>query len=187
MFDHRPHVYYDVVPSKRIVLSQYQHLSPRGELLFSGTFTVAFKCHDPFGKLSVTAIEPGYAFDCAGMGLLPRRMMPDAPTLSSHSFLAYNPGTEKADTLIRLAGDVADGLTIYNATTNQRCRIAGLRTHSLPPGAYLSIDSAKGQVLVHKGDDTELAFQFHDLGYIQLAPCLPLAKNVQIAHTQGQK
>lgn len=81
--------------------------------------------------------------------------MPPTPTSLSRNCLIYNPGTERADTLIRLAGDVGSGLEIYNATTDQCCRIIGLRANSLPNGAYLSLDSRKGQVLVHKGDDTE--------------------------------
>lgn len=187
MLDRRPYVTYDVVPSKRIVINQYAHGSASGETLYSGTFTAYFKCYSPFGRMTMTAIEPGDTGCYGGTGLLSRTMMPPAPTPSSKSFLVYCPGTERANTLIRLAGDVGDGLTIHNATTGQRCRIDGLRINSLPPGSYISIDSAMGQVLSHKGDDTELAYHFHDLGYVQLAPCLPLVGNVELAHTAGSK
>lgn len=42
-------------------------------------------------------------------------------------------------------------------------------------------------MLIHKGDDVEPGFVYHDLGYIQLAPCLPFESNVAVAHNAGDK
>lgn len=131
-----------------------------------------------------------YAADCpeaelASTGLLPSTMMPTAPTASSRSFLLYNPGTERAHTTIRLAGDVGEGLLIRNLTTGQRCKIVNLSPSSLLPGAALALDSEKGQTRIELGDDSSLAFPFHDEGYIELAPCTPFVRAVRITHTAG--
>ena len=54
-------------------------------------------------------------------GILPAAVMPPAPTADSENFLLYNPGTETAHTIFRLAGSVdEDGLLIRNFTTGQR-------------------------------------------------------------------
>lgn len=70
-------------------------------------------------------------------GILTAAMMPPAPVVSGGSFLVYNPGTERARTVIRLAGDAGDGVLIRNLTTGQRCKIVNLRPGSLLEGAVL--------------------------------------------------
>ena len=117
--------------------------------------------------------------------ILPAAMMPPSPTVNSTSFLMYNPGTEAAHTIIRLAGDAGEGLLIRNLTTGQRCKVAGLTGTSLLPGALLVLDSEKGQTRVELGDESTLAFAFHDEGYITLAPCTPFTRAVSVSHTAG--
>ena len=119
-------------------------------------------------------------------GILPAAVMPPAPTVDSANFLLYNPGTETAHTIFRLAGSVdEDGLLIRNFTTGQRCKVTGLKESSLLPGACLELDSRRGQTRIALGGETELAFPFHDEGYITLAPCTPFVRELEIGHTQG--
>jgi len=89
----------------------------------------------------------------------------------------YNPGTEAANTIIRLAGDVGDGMLIRNLTTGQRCRVIDLETNSLLEGQVLELDSHRGQTRTELGEHTEMAFPFHDEGYITLAPCTPFVRD----------
>ena len=96
VYDEKPYVYYDVHPAKRIEIKEYTYRE-NGALLYSGTFTVTFRCYDPFGKLYVTS----YAATCtpqllAATGILPTSVMPDAPGTSDIGFLVYNCGTERA-------------------------------------------------------------------------------------------
>ena len=37
------------------------------------------------------------------------------------------------------------------------------------------------------GEERELAFHYHDLGYLQLAPCTPFARNQSVSYTDGSK
>ena len=109
-----------------------------GQVCYSGTFTAAFTCYDPFGKMNQISYTDGCdPHTLARTGILPAAIMPPAPTVNSRSFLLYNPGTEAAHTVIRLAGDVGDGLLIRNLTTGQRCSVVNLESGSLLEGAYL--------------------------------------------------
>ena len=103
-------------------------------------------------------------------------MTPPPPNVSSTSFLLYNPGTERAHTVFRIAGNVGNGMLIRNLTTGQRCKIVNPTDESLLPGAHLELDSRMGQTRIVLGDSRELAFAMHDEGYIELAPCAQLNK-----------
>ena len=120
----------------------------------------------------------------AKTGLLPAAMTPTPPSVSSTSFLLYNPGTERAHTVFRIAGNVGDGMLIRNLTTGQRCKIVNLTEESLLPGAHLELDSRMGQTRIALGDSRELAFAMHDEGYIELAPCTPFERSITISHTE---
>lgn len=111
--------------------------------------------------------------------------MPGKPSAEENSFLIYNPGTEAAHTIIRLTGDVGDGLTIRNLTTAQRCMVTGLREDSLLEGACLELDSAMGQTRIVLGDEKTLAFPYHDAGYLMLAPCTPFVRSLTISCSEG--
>lgn len=121
----------------------------------------------------------------ARTGLLPAAMTPAPPSVSSTRFLLYNPGTERAHTVIRIAGNVGDGMLIRNLTTGQRCKIVNLTDESLLPGAHLELDSRMGQTCIVLGDSRELAFAMHDEGYIELAPCTPFERSIAISHTEN--
>ena len=120
----------------------------------------------------------------ARTGLLPAAMTPPPPSVSSTSFLLYNPGTEQTNTVFRIAGNVGDGMLIRNLTTGQRCKIVNLKDESLLPGAHLELDSRMGQTRIVLGDSRELAFAMHDEGYIELAPCTPFERSIAISHTE---
>lgn len=139
---------YDVFPSKRIQISLYDYAGETG-ILYSGTFTATFTAYEPFGRM----LRSSYVDRCTdeelyGTGILPERLMPSPPGPESRSFLLYNPGTERAHTIIRLAGDVGDGLLIRNLTTGQRCKVIGLKESSLLEGARLELDSRMGQTRI---------------------------------------
>ena len=112
-------------------------------------------------------------------------MMTDQPTPESRSLLLYNPGTEVAHTIIRMVGDVSSGLLIRNLTTGQRCKVIDLKADSLLEGQELELDSERGQTRKVIGDHIEMAFPFHDEGYITLAPCTPFVRSLRVNYTTG--
>lgn len=116
---------------------------------------------------------------------MPAALRPPAPTTGSTNFLIYNPGIETAHTLFRIAGDVGEnGLLIRNFTMGQRCKVVNLKEESLLSGACLELDSRMGQTRIALGEEIELAFPFHDEGYITLAPCTPFVRALEVGHTQ---
>ena len=187
-FDDRPYVYYDVRPAKRIEIRQYNHRT-NGETLYSGTFTITFRCYDPFGKLYMPSfVSSASPAILAETGVLYTDMILPTPSPSDIGFLVYNAGTERAPLIIRLAGDVGvDGLSIENETTGQACKIIGLKEAEIPPGAYLEINSETGQVWLVNGIGRELAFHYHDMGYLHAAPCKPFVRSLTVMHTAGER
>lgn len=186
IFDDRKHIAYRVHPTKRIQISLYSSDLPDGTR-YSGTFTATFTCYDPFGRLLKEELDaaPKEA-ELYETGLLSAEMTPEAPSVDSSFFLLYNPGTEVGHSIIRLTGDVGeDGLLIRNLTTGQKCKVVNLKASSLLEGAYLELDSEKCQTSIVIGDESELAFPFHDEGYITLAPCLPFIRAIEVSHTAG--
>ena len=174
-------------PVKRVEIRQYTHRVDEADR-YSGTFTISFRCYDPFGRLLRTAYEGSCGeAELIQTGILPVHMMPPAPALTDRQCLLYNCGTERAHTRIQLAGDVGEGLVIDNVTTGQQCRIVGLKADEIPPGAYIEADSFTGQVWLVMGEERELAFHYHDLGYIMLAPCTPFIRSMGMRYTAGER
>lgn len=186
IFDDRKHIAYRVHPTKRIQISLYSSDLPDGTR-YSGTFTATFTCYDPFGRLLKSELDAASTeAELSETGLLLAEMKPEAPTAGSSFFLLYNPGTEVGHSIIRLTGDVGeDGLLIRNLTTGQKCKVVNLKAGSLLEGACLELDSEKCQTSIVLGDESELAFPFHDEGYITLAPCLPFVRTIKVSHTAG--
>lgn len=171
-------------PTKRIQISLYSSDLPEGTR-YSGTFTATFTCYDPFGWLLKTELDAVFSeSELSETGMLSAEMTPEASTEDNSFFILYNPGTETGNTIFRIAGDVGeDGLLIRNLTTGQRCKVVNLKADSLLEGACLELDSEKCQTRIALGDETELAFPFHDEGYITLAPCLPFVRSITVSHT----
>lgn len=178
IFDDRPFMYYDVRPTRVDTGNLYfKGISGSTEELLSGTFTITFTAFEPFGKQLYKAYKD-YDSDNAGAycGILEEQQMPPAPTASSTSFIVYNCGTEDANTLIRIGGTAANGLTITNYTNGTKCVLT-----SLPPSDYIEIDSSKGTVK-YAGN---LEYSYHSDGFIKLASYLPDIKNVVVRYSSG--
>lgn len=185
IFDETPWKYYDVKLTSALTGEQYYHNEPGGERMYSGTFTVTFTAYEPFGKVMYTSYEEedtdGVTKYC---GMLKTSEMPDAPSVDSKSFLMYNCGTETAPTVLTIGGTVdEDGLTITNETTGNTCRLV-----SLPPSpAYLELDSKKGSVMLvdPSAGTKELMFEYHDYGFIDLAPSGSIFDEITVTYTSG--
>lgn len=94
---------------------------------------------------------------------------------ATKSFLLYNCGDERADPVIRIAGDVGTGISIYNNATGQTCTVIGI-TKALTSNVskWLEIDSATGKVYLTDGTTPAMAFLYHDNGFVQLEGAAPI-------------
>lgn len=50
IFDDRPYVFYDVIPSQRIELENYRAIACDNRMKYSGMMTITLKAYCPFGK-----------------------------------------------------------------------------------------------------------------------------------------
>ena len=107
-------------------------------------------------------------------GILKKGEMPSPIEPAAGTYLVYNPGTEPCGATIRIAGRAPNGLMIENSF-GDKCKIL-----SLPESGYLEIDGNSGTVKAMPAD--ELAFEYHDEGYIQLAPCTPYERDVVVSY-----
>lgn len=100
-------------------------------------------------------------------------------------FLLYNPGTEVAKVAIEIAGDVDDGVIIENRTTGQKCKFIGIsRASTTSVNKYIVADSLNSKVILTGNNAVpQLAFLYHDAGFIDLAPGYPVVRDVEITTT----
>lgn len=106
--------------------------------------------------------------------------MPPTLSAAAGSYLVYNPGTEKAFATIRAAGSAPNGMTITNRTTGDICTLLALP--SAPDS--LIVNGEEGSVKL-ASDPDGFAFDYHDEGYITLAPCVPYDRDALAVYTEG--
>lgn len=184
VFDNRPFVYYEVRPSKPPKGNLYpttEYCNSTGVTLWSGTLTLYFKGYEPHGKMSYIFYEETDVDNAKDhCGILPRSKMPSQISPQAGSYLVYNPGTEKTNTVIRIAGHAPNGVTITNNTTNEKCTLLHLPANT----DWLEIDGNVGGVY-EEGSNPHLAFEYHEEGYITLAPCVPYCRDISATYTKG--
>ena len=186
IFDTAPWKYYDAVVTKKLNGKKYCHRAEDAETIrYSGTFTMTMTAYQPYAKMLYQELD---GMDTDGVskvcGILPHDQMPTAPTASDRRFILYNCGLITTPCVIRLGGTVdEDGLSICNETTGQECIL-----RALPPSpAYLEIDSETGSVRVidPTSSTNEMAFEYHDAGYVSLAPGGFLYDSMMVTYLKG--
>ena len=97
------------------------------------------------------------------------------PITEQTSILLYNPGTERAKVDIIISGSAGDGVTIANSTTNQKCRYVAFNTSG---NQYIYTDGISGKTVLDDDGARELAFLYHDYGFIELEPAFPILRKI---------
>lgn len=199
IFDDRPYAVYTVRPTERVRFEDYSGTYIDGVEKHSGVFTIQFTAYCPFAKLVANSIpmqmpddeEQANAINRMkeDIMLLPSEQMPSSPSLSTRSFLLYNCGTENAHTVIKLAGTIGEnGMLIMNTTTGQRCKVGPITAaETTDLNKRLAISSEMGKVEMIGSVSTELAFEYHDYGYITLAPSTAYTRDITMTYSSGQQ
>lgn len=177
IFDDRPFVAYHVRPTNVVTGALYA--VPDGR--YSGTFTITFSAFEqPYGLMLYSSYED---VDIEGAeqysGILKESELPDAPTTSSRDFLFYNCGTQTCGTVLEIGGS-GTNITITNNTNGTACRLV-----ELPSTGYLEIDGERGLVTWVNGTQRVIFFEYHNEGYMTLAPFLPKLFHVMVSYTAG--
>lgn len=182
IFDDRPDVFYMVRVADIIKGDSYTHHDMTGANVHSATFTLKFKAYDPFGHMSITTYRDGLLGPAVEYsGIIEASKMPAPLSPVAGDYLVYNPGTEMANTVIRIAGNAPNGVTITNHTTGDVCKLLAVPQEPI----YLEIDSESGSVKSLADGDDEFSFELHDMGYITLAPCTPYWRETSVNYTAG--
>lgn len=177
-FDDRPGMVYTVRVAEVIQGKGYVS-QVNGAKRLAGSFTIQMMADEPFArmdKLSVASAEElladdGYLYKHTG--LLPETIMPpldhNGAIPQNKTILLYNPGSERCPLNISVAGTVGDaGLNLFNRTTGQRCSIINLTAaETTDVNICLEIDAEYGRVSLVRDGMGQLAFPYHDEGYIQ--------------------
>lgn len=98
-----------------------------------------------------------------------------SPPVNPHEIILFNPGTERASVSLVIAGQAGDGVTIYNKTTDQTCRYVAFNTSE---NEYIYTDGFSGKTVLDNGSSRNLAFLYHDYGFIELEPAYPIKRNI---------
>ena len=176
IFDERPFVYYDVIVNRPSEGEVYRVIE-NDSFLYSGKITLHFKAYDPYGKMMYIAYEEEDTDKASDhCGILPSSQMPPAISAKTGNYLVYNPGTETTDLIIRIAGSAPNGMTITNNTTGEKCELIGV----VADPNWIEVNSEEGSVRIEPSTEGQFGFEFHNYGYIRLAPCTPFIPDITI-------
>lgn len=188
IFDERPWLVYSVRPYKEVKIEKYKSAGAT----YSGTMTVHLKAYYPFAVSLFNVLEDNTAYISLNdrlrdtTGILPSARMPvNATGTKTAQFIynAYNGGNARADTIIKIAGDVGSGVDIYNMATGQYCRVIGLTAaNTTSVNKWLEIKSYNGECYLTNGTAEENGYRYHDRGFIQLASGTPLIRDVSVTY-----
>lgn len=107
--------------------------------------------------------------------------MPEADFAVGKTTLVYNPGAFESDTVIRIAGTAADGVTIRNLTNGDSCKLL-----SLPSSPdYLELSSETGTIQQLPTYPDALAYSYHDDGFIRLSSGWKDHRTVYVNYESG--
>lgn len=185
VFAKRPWVWYmaTVVVKPQLQMTNYEN----------GLVTLQLKAYYPFGRCDDLGCDDLDETMEGATALINTTKVPaveavtDGETLTEQkTILLYNGGTERAAVAIELAGDVDEGVTIANSTTGQKCHFVALSNAATSSvGKYLVCDGMNGKTILTNGTKSELAFLYHDYGFIDLEPAYPIRRNIQASYTAG--
>lgn len=102
------------------------------------------------------------------------------------TFLLANPGTERAHLGIAIMGRADDGVTIVNNTTKQKCSITTIKKEATTDvNKEIFIDGINGKTMIRGGGESNIAFLYHNEGFIELEPSFPVIRNVFATYQNG--
>lgn len=196
VFDERNWITYDV----RVVKPPSVNKHPAKGGTYSGIMTIALTAFYPFGTSELNTLADVRPMDddvntiISTTGLIEQATMPVNPVATSAApldnqfvWLANNAGDEVADTIVRIAGDVGNGVIMHNADTNQTCKAIGLtKANTTNVGRWLEIHSKTGECFLTDGINKSKAYYMHDNGYLKLVPSAPILRAVSI-HYENNK
>ena len=188
VFNTRPWLYY-IATTASIDYTQLRNYR-------NGFLVITMRAYYPFARCDYDSLD---ALEAAGFDVTDPALLNTASFLRQDSLpqtafenvsankilYLYNAGTVRAPLAIALSGEAGDGVTITNLTTGQACRfVAFTGSGTTSAGKEILCDAMNGKTVLTDGDTAELAFTFHDYGFLELEPCSASASNLEL-NAQG--
>lgn len=149
---------------------------------YNGFVTIKMRAYYPFGRTDNLYLLTTADVDMKNNTFLLNAA--DTPTTNyngialqanePYTIHLYNGGTEPAAVEIQIAGAINEGITFENVTNHTRCKLRALTAElSSGAGKYLSCNALNGKTVLTDGSTSELAFLYHDEGFLYLDPGTP--------------
>ena len=104
------------------------------------------------------------------------------------SILLANPGTERAQVGIAAMGDAGTGIIIANATTKQKCKLVAMsKSVTTDVNKEVFVDGINGKTSLRGAGSNEIAFLYHDEGFIELEPSFPAIRNIFASYNNSNQ
>ena len=180
IFKRRPWCYYYATVTDVKTGEMYNYLN--------GLVTITMKASYPFARCDTMYSLPTDEYHDAVMlnsALFEKPEMVPPTTFenitTTQRFMLGNPGTERAHVAIVAAGDAGTGIIIENKTTNQKCKLVAMsKAITSDDHKRLVVDGINGKTVLYDTVErtSEIAFLYHDYGYIELEPGFPALRNI---------
>lgn len=192
VFDERPWLAYEARVTRPYEINKY----PTVNRNYSGTIMLYLTAYYPFATTNIQTLDDAVTQypDKEGAikattGLMAADTLATetpattaAPYTIARTILRINAGDAIADTIIRIAGNVGNGVTLYNQATKQYCFIHDLtETETTSSNRWLELNSRTGECYITDGANRFSGYKYHDRGFIQLAPSAPMKRDVTVS------
>ena len=200
IFSRQPWCYYDATVTEPVELNLTNYLN--------GTVTVHMKAMYPFARSDIktnTRAEKYHdmlmnstaVFEKAEMDYI-SNVYTDITSPPETPVVLANQGTERAALGVAIAGNVGKGVIIKNLTTGQSCKFVAVskaKTSDVNREVVIDPISGKiytGRVNTHIDRETgktifdgytekELAFLYHEYGFLELESSFPAIRNIYVS------
>lgn len=195
VFDERPWLIYKARVVKPCAFEKY--VSYDGK--YSGLVTIYLTAHYPFATTDMVTLEDATQYTTkqsiilGTTGLIPSSQLPAntapssiIPRANAFTNLYLNAGDAEAHTIIKIAGDVGKGVTIYNQTNGMYCKVIGI-TAALTTSVskWVEINSRTGEVFLTNGTVNDAGWKYHDRSFIDISPSAPIQRDKTITYAAG--
>lgn len=184
VFERRPWCYYYATVTDPIQTDFTNYLN--------GLITIHMKAMYPFARSDImTSLRTGKDHEMlmANSAVFdkPDMELPNQYDLNKTSrIILANPGTERAALGFEIWGDTGTGVVIENKTTGQKCKMVAITpAETTNKNKKVLVDPISGKVILHGAGTKELAFKYHEFGFLELESAYPAVRDIYVKDSDG--
>lgn len=160
----------------------------------NGVIKITMKAYYPFARCDnfyTVRATPYHENLLANTALFESEaMIPDnsfSDITTTKNIILGNPGSERAHVEVVASGTSGAGVVITNKTTKQAMRLVAMSNVKPGISKEVRVDGISGKTIVYDPllQTSELAFLYHDYGFIELEPAFPAKRDVYIKYNEN--